>query len=225
MMQGAQAQNIVSNHHASPGAIHFALPAQPLGDALKVYGNLTQLSVLAQSKLIDNRVSAPVYGDYSADDALQRLLIGTGLKASFTDVDEAVIVPQLASVPPPSATAPSATIAASAIDGVLADGDNRMYAAMVQTRVTEALCKSPQTRPGSYRLVVRLRIDNVGSVVMSHLVGSTGLPERDAAIERTLLTLEMDSAPPSTLRQPITLLMRPYGNGVDTDCAQYDERG
>src|ERR1700722_9178143 len=59
MMQGAQAQNIVSNHHASAGAIHFALPAQPLGDALKVYGNLTQLSVLAQSKLIDNRVSAP----------------------------------------------------------------------------------------------------------------------------------------------------------------------
>lgn len=223
-MQRVQAQDAGLDNRAPARVIHFDLPAQPLAAALEAYGNLTRLSVLAQSSLLDDRVSASVSGDYSAADALQRLLVGTGLTARFTDADEALIV-SLAAVPQLSVPTPPATIAASAIDGVLANGDNRLYAAMIQTRVTEALCASPETRPGSYRLVVRLSIDGTGAVVMSSVVGSTGSPARDESIRQVTLALAMDGAPPPMLKQPVTILIRPNGNGVNTDCAQFGERG
>lgn len=210
---------------APSGTRHFELPAQGLAEALKAFGSTTSLSVLVQSSLLERRTSAPVAGDYSPREALQRLLVGSGLEAHFTSADEAIIlmVPQQSQQP--GVPTPPAAIAASSIDGVMLSGDYRAYAAMVQTRLTEALCDSPQTRPGSYRLVAQLRIDDTGAVIASRVVGSTGRASRDAAIERAMQTLVFDSAPPAALPEPVTILLRLHGDGVDTDCAPLDERG
>jgi hypothetical protein len=224
MTRSARAQDAGLNADAHAGAIRFDLLAQPLDQALLVFGRMTQLVVLAPSPLIKGRISAPLTGDYTPRDALQRVLINTGLEAYFTGPDDAVIVASssaaVVSPPPPDAESPD--ILPSAIDGVMVNGDFRDYAAMVQTRLTEALCKSPQTQPGGYRLVAQLRIDGMGKVVASDVVASTGLPARDVAIERTMRTLVLDSAPPPGMLQPITLLLRPVGNGVRIDCAPTD---
>ena len=224
-MQGVEAQEAGVEEGVTAGTLHFELPAQPLAEALKAYGSMTSLSVLVQSPLLERRTSAPVAGDYSPRDALERLLAGTGLEARFTSADEAIIVMPPQSLEPATVASPPAAIAASAIDGAMTDGDYRAYAAMVQTRLTEALCDSPQTRPGSYRLVAQLRIDGTGAVIASRIVGTTGLAARDAAIERAMRTLVLDSAPPAALPEPVTILLRAHGNGVDTDCTAVDERG
>jgi hypothetical protein len=223
MTPGARAQKVDLKPGASVvAAIHFDLPAQPLADALDAYERLTRLSVMAQTRLLAGRTGAAVNGDYSSHEALQRLLAGTGLDANFTDLDEAVIVPSPSSQPSPP-TVPPLTVAASDIDGVMDAGDFRAYAAMVQTRLTDALCASPQTRPGSYRLVAQLRIDASGSIVASKVVASTGLPSRDAAIASAMQAMTLDSAPPAGLPEPLTILLRPHGAGIDTDCSQFDQ--
>jgi hypothetical protein len=223
MTPGAQAQNVSLNPVTSAAVIHFDVPAQALASALQAYGQTARLSVLIDSSLLDTRTSAPLDGDYPPREALQKLLDGTGLQVTFTSANAAIIVasPLLSSMQAP-ATVPSGIIAASAIDGL--DGD-ASYAAQVQSKLNQALCSSPRTRPGNYRVVVQLRIGDSGSVIASKVVDSTGDPVRDEAIARAAHDLALDSGPPATLRQPVTILLRPLGNGVVPDCPPLDGRG
>jgi hypothetical protein len=182
---------------------------------------MTDLSVLSGSNLIAGRMSAPLSGDYAPREALLRLLEGTGLQAKFTGADWAVIV---ASTDAPSPQPQPPVVAAGAstdppIAGAFAGGDDyRPYAAMIQQRLAEVLCATPQTRPGSYRLAVQLRIDDTGTVIASQLLDSTGLASRDAAIEREIRGMVLDSAPPASLRQPVTILLRPLADGMAGIC-------
>jgi hypothetical protein len=219
----AQAGSTGPGNGAPAGAIHFDLPAQPLAQVLQAFARMTELVVIVPSPLLDGRTSAALIGDYPPREALQRVLVGTGLEASFTGVDEALIVPQPEAQPSPPAA--SATTAVPIIDGVAANSQYRSYAAMVQARLTEALCESPRTRPGNYRLVAQLRIDDEGTVVASDVVVSTGVSARDAAIERVMRSLALDSAPPAGLPEPVTILLRPLADGVHLLCPQPDERG
>ncbi len=224
MIQSARAQDAGRTESASAEAIRFDLPAQPLAEALQAYGRVAELSVMAQTELLNGRVSAPVNGSYPVREALQRLLAGTGLQARFSGDTEAIIVPLPLEQQPALPDTPSVMIPSSAIDGALAGDGFDAYNAMVQTRLTEALCASPETRPGSYRAVVQMRIGDGGAVVAAKLAGSTGDPARDTAITQAMHTLVLDSAPPADLPQPVTILLRPHGDGVNTDCAQFDVR-
>ncbi|WP_233839119.1 STN domain-containing protein [Paraburkholderia sp. ZP32-5] len=224
--EAGQPDSIDSASVDRPSAqMHFQLPRQPLAEALDEYERLTGLSVLVKSTLLDGRTNAPVDGDYSPRDALLRLLFGTGLQMSFTDANAVAIVPSPVPTqsPPP---APPAEIPQEQIAGVGANGsDYRGYAAMLQTRLTQALCQSSQTRPGNYRLMMQLRIGSRGEVADAKIVGTTGTPERDAAIARTVRTLVLDAAPPAALPEPVTILVRPQGGGVVPDCPEPDTGG
>ena len=209
----------------SAQSIRFDLPAQPLAQALNAYGQLAGVAIMARAGLLDGRTSKPVSGVYSPGDALEELLMGTGLRANFQTRNEVVLRPLS---PGEEVSAPVGyftKIFSSNIDGAFDDNDYVAYAAMLQTRLTEAMCASAQTRPGSYRLVVQVRIGDAGTVTASKLVSSTGLTERDAAIEQAVQHLVLDAPPPAGLPQPITILMRPQGGGIDTNCAQFDGQG
>jgi hypothetical protein len=224
IIRSAQAQDAGDDDHPVAGIVHFDLPAQPLAQALQAFGRISELAVLASAPLLDGRVSAAVVGDYSPREALQRALAGTGLEARFTGPDEALIV--ASPVEPQAAPASgSARVDELAIDGIDGGGEQLAYAAMIQARLTEALCASPATRPGSYRLVAQLRLDAQGAVAAARVVASTGLGSRDAAIERVIRTLSLDSAPPVGLPEPVTIMLRPTGNGVHVNCPQSDTQG
>ncbi|KLU24864.1 secretin and TonB N terminus short domain protein [Caballeronia mineralivorans PML1(12)] len=225
IIRNAQAQEGGRGDHSFAGTVHFDLPMQPLAQMFQAFGRMTELVVLAPAPLLEGRVSAPVMGDFLPREALQRALLGTGLEARFTGPDEALIVALPAVSPAVPAVSPEATDDHLAIDGVTDAGDQLAYAAMVQARLTEALCALPTTRPGKYRLVAQLRIDDQGTVVAADVVTSTGLGSRDAAILRAMRTLSLDSAPPAGLAEPVTILLRPTGNGVHINCPQSDKQG
>ncbi|WP_205172927.1 TonB C-terminal domain-containing protein, partial [Burkholderia sp. LMG 13014] len=82
----------------------------------------------------------------------------------------------------------------------------------------DALCAQPGAVPGSYRLVAQVRIDNRGAVVAVNMVASSGSAARDAAVMRALRAMKLDDAPPADLPQPVTILLRPAGNGVHFRC-------
>ncbi|KVT98697.1 secretin and TonB N terminus short domain protein [Burkholderia ubonensis] len=195
-----------------PGATaHFDLPAQPLAKALQDFARITELIVLAPAPLLDARTSAPVRGEFLPREALERVLAGTGLRAEFTRPDEAIIVARPAD-------------SALPIDGVGASDELRTFAGLLQTHLIDALCAQPAAVPGSYRLVAQVRIDNKGAVVAVNMVASSGLASRDAAVLRALRTLRLDAAPPAALPQPVTILLRPVGNGVHIRCPRTAER-
>ncbi|RKP52483.1 TonB C-terminal domain-containing protein [Trinickia fusca] len=221
----AQAQDAaVRDSRQVDSAAHFALPAQPLAQALRAFGHMADLVVLAPAPLLEGRMSAPVEGDYSARAALERMLVGTGLHAEFMAQDEAIIAAQPGVPAAPSNETDAAASAVSPIDGIGENNQQRAYAAMLQARLTEALCAQSAAVPGGYRLVAQLRIDDKGTVVAVNIVTSSGLASRDAAIVQTMRALKLEWAPPPGLPEPVTILLRPAGNGVHIRCSQSGER-
>jgi hypothetical protein len=229
IMRGARAQDAQSVSSQSAGTMHFELPAQPLALTLQAFGRMTEMVLLAPAPLLEGRTSAAVSGDFAPREALTRALEGTGLQADFSGPDEAMIVAQ--ANPAPANAQASGSVqtqplpTALPVDGLGEDSEQRAYAAMIQERMTDALCAQDATRPGNYRLVAQMRIDDQGAVAATELIASSGSPRRDAAIEAALRTLKFDSAPPPGLPEPVTILLRPSGNGVHINCPPAQKRG
>lgn len=64
---------------------HYAIAAQPLGEALHAYARASGREVIAAAELLEGRRSSAVSGWLSADAALTRLLAGTGLRVDLVE--------------------------------------------------------------------------------------------------------------------------------------------
>lgn len=89
----------------APAALTADIPAQPLAQALVAFAQQTGLHLVYVSALVRNKNSCAVAAGRSADEALARLLEGTGLKFEFLTARSVHI---LADVPPPTAQLPPA---------------------------------------------------------------------------------------------------------------------
>jgi len=81
------------------------------------------------------------------------------------------------------------------------------YASQIQARIEEALRQNNRTRSASIAgLRVRIWADNTGRVTRAQLVGSSGDPAIDNAIQNEVLTgLQLKQAPPADMPMPIVL--------------------
>ena len=57
-----------------------------------------------------------------------------------------------------------------------------------------------------------------GLIEHSRLVSSTGDEQRDEALVRSLGTARVERPAPSSLRQPVTLLLLPDSSGTSMEC-------
>lgn len=188
---GAQ-QGPASDEATRP--IMFDVPAQPLADALRQYALLTHQPALFRSEIVAGRVSSAVNGLYSPEEALRRLLEGTGLIAEATDSSAGRAFVLLK-----ARTAP-ASVGRGGVGG---------YRSVVQIGVWEALCNNPRTAPGSYRLLLRLNVDATGRLRGVQLLESSGDTRRDGAILAALQGARLEAPPPADLPQPVTMLILP----------------
>src|SRR5271156_7071538 len=62
------------------------IPAEPLGDALNALAQQTGLQILYSSQLVARMQAPEVKGSLSAEQALGRMLGGTGLRFEFVNV-------------------------------------------------------------------------------------------------------------------------------------------
>ncbi|BCA56575.1 Ferrichrome-iron receptor [Nitrospira sp. KM1] len=104
--------------HAQPAdAYDFDIPSQPLDQALKAFAEKTDLLLSYEAGMTAGRRSAGVSGRYTSEEALRRLLSGTGLDYRFANdktvtlqpADGSMIVPI---IPPPLSEASSAELGA-----------------------------------------------------------------------------------------------------------------
>lgn len=200
---------------AATATVRFDLPAQPLDTALVAFGELTGCSVLVSSTLAAGRMAAPVAGDFTPAEALQRLLAGTQLLARFSGSNAfslqalpeqpAGLAPQLPNDGPATAASP---------------GPLQAYAGILQRSLTRALCRLHPEAFGRYRLAFQLWLDERGKVSQVRVLEASGVAQRDRAVLQRLRSLLMDAAPPAGLAQPLTILLTPRPD-PDADCAPY----
>lgn len=172
----------------------FDLPAQPLKGALSRYDAQTNMSVFYPSELAEGRTSHAVHGTLAPEQALYRLLQGTGLAARAAAGDAFVLVPS--GEEPASSDAQSEPSARQPYDG------------LVQAHVRQALCARPALALGTYRLALAVQIDAAGRVRRARLLDTTGDRGRDAAILQALRQVDIGRAPANP-EQPFVLLVRP----------------
>ncbi|RDS81717.1 TonB-dependent outer membrane receptor [Dyella monticola] len=184
--------------------IAFDIPPQSLLTALRSYSEITGQAVLVDNGLAAGRRSAGAHGHYSKTEALQQLLAGTGLVASYSS-DQAFTL-KLAE--------PGQTVVGTEQERtqVLGTGDIEAvierYAGKIQNPIEAALCQSDETRPGTYRLALQVWITASGRVERTALLGVMNNPSLAARVQRTLDALRLDPPPPG-LPQPLTLLLLP----------------
>lgn len=184
------------------------LSAQDLEHALQAYSRATGMAVLVDRELTRGRRSIGVRGRFTAPEALAMLLTGSGLMARYARSDAFTLqVPQVSQ--PPAARGAAARQAARI---------NSSYATAVQQAIEASLCRSPVTRPGSFRALVQVWVNPDGVIEHSRLVSSTGDEQRDEALVRSLGTARVERPAPSSLRQPVTLLLMPDTTGMRMEC-------
>ena len=193
---------------AEPSLLLLNLPAQDLEHALQAYSRATGMAVLVDRELTRGRRSISVRGRFTAQEALAMLLTGSGLMARYARDDAFTL--QLPAVSQPPATRGAAARNAARI--------NNSYATALQQAIETSLCRSPLTRPGSFRALVQVWVNPQGLIEHSRLVSSTGDEQRDEALVRNLGTTRVERSAPSSLRQPVTLLLMPYTTGMRMEC-------
>ncbi|MHA4968279.1 TonB family protein [Pseudomonas extremorientalis] len=185
------------------------LPAQDLEHALQAYSRATGMAVLVDRELTRGRRSIAVRGRFTAQEALAMLLTGSGLMARYARSDAFTLqTPQVS--PPPTTKRGAAARNAARI--------NNSYATALQQAIETSLCRSPLTRPGSFRALVQVWVNPDGRVEHSRLVSSTGDEQRDEALVRSLAAARVERPAPSSLRQPVTLLLMPDTTGTRMEC-------
>ena len=184
------------------------LPAQDLEHALQAYSRATGMAVLVDRELTRGRRSIAVRGRFTAQDALAMLLTGSGLMARYARSDAFTL--QAPQVSPPTTSRGAAARSAARI--------NNSYASALQQAIETSLCRSPLTRPGSFRALVQVWVNPDGVIEHSRLVSSSGDEQRDEALVRSLSAARVERPAPSSLRQPVTLLLMPDTTGTRMEC-------
>ena len=184
------------------GLVSFDIGPQPLSTAVRAFSDVTGQALLVDERLLVGRMSPGARGEFTPEDALRRLLAGTGLRERYTS-DKAFTL-----MPAPEISVSMSNTAAAPAPADSADTVVAVYGATLQRAVEAALCRAPLTRPGEYRLALQVWLDSDGEVQRLRLLGSTGRAERDKAVESALGGLRVDPPPPG-LAQPLTLLLLP----------------
>ncbi|MNJ94544.1 hypothetical protein D3C87_122440 [compost metagenome] len=196
--------------------IRFDLPEQPLETALVSFGGLTGYSVLVASNLAAGRRAAAVYGDFEAREALQKLLVNTGLAVRYSGRNAFTLA-----LDNEASTATSGNQGETGAKRVSLGKSS--YAMILQSSLTRILCRAQPDAFGRYRVAFQLWINSDGLVMDTRLLESTGLKERDALLQKALRHSAMDAAPPANLPQPISILLSPRPDPA-ADCQPYMNR-
>lgn len=203
--------------HEAERIMTFDIAPQSLLTALRAYTDVTGQAVLVDDTLAAGRQSPGVQGVFDTTEALRALLAGTGLVASYSS-DQAFTL-KLA-----TPNEDDDEIRQERVEGAVSGGDEAVierYAGTIQRPIEAALCRSDDTRPGTYRLAMQIWIAPSGRVEKTRLLTPGDDHRRHDDVRRALSELMLDP-PPQDMPQPITLLLLPQ-HAHASACASLSE--
>jgi hypothetical protein len=188
----------------------FDIPSQPLADALVAYGSATGVEVFYDGALAIGRRSTAVTGVHPPMVALQILLRGTGYVPKTTDYARTVTITRASIETTASQTA--------ALDRY------EPYFAILQARVSEALCRSDEAKPGDEQIILSFWFDPSGMVSRVQVLGGELSRDRRLAIAAGVRGLHVGGAIPADLPQPVTMAIYPLLEGEAAGCRPNSRR-
>jgi hypothetical protein len=211
---GARAEDraLAGSPGGSPAVLMLDIPAQPLATALDAFSRATGLAVLVDQELTRGRRSVGINGRYSATAGLGTLLTGSGLMARYVRADAFTL--QTAQVDSATERKGSDKANTQAVGS---------YALAIQKAIEQTLCHNALTRPGTFRAALQVWIGGDGMIEHSRLLGSSGDSARDEALVLSLRRVRLSREAPSSLRQPVTLLLLPDSTGKRMECTEQQE--
>ncbi len=188
--------------------LSFDLVRMPLHEALQQYSGLTGRSVIYDSGRISGRYSSALQGRYTPDDALRRLIAGSGMETRHTTTEAVSLV----FVPPPTQTGRFAIVPST-----VPKASRERYYGRLQAQLRRLLCADPTLDTGHYRLALQFRIaEKPPAVDVLHVIAA-GRPELESRIRAALQGQPLD-APPLGFGQPVTLLLTAEAGRSDGGC-------
>jgi hypothetical protein len=193
----------------------FQIPAQDLASALDRFSLATGVQLFYASDLARGRKSSPVVGRFSPEEALLRLLQGTGLRARLgasNGISIEPLGPQAAAAATASALAVSSrasaevrldTLRVEAPFGFPLRQRYGFYASSVRLQIREALLHNEALRSRRFSVQVNIWLDGAGLIAKSAMHRSSGIPGIDLAVARSLDGVIVRPEPPTGLPQPI----------------------
>lgn len=202
----ATANPAAAGHSAVDGQYQFAIPTQPLADALRRYSDLTGIELYYESKLVEGRQSAPLKGTLSPFKALEALLEGTGL-------DIRVLEPGTATLLPPKVSQKRELSAIKA-----QTEEFTPYLALVQGSIRALFCSFEGTEQNVEEILLRIWLSPSGGVERAtiRLPASTGAHQE--AYSEAVRRLVIPEPPPQGMPQPVTLLVLPRISREAAEC-------
>ncbi len=200
MSVSAHAAEQESAAGTSDAKLSFDIASQPLEDALYTFGAVTGIEVFVDGGAVKERRSTEVRGSFTVSQALRLLLTGTGLEAQSIGV-RAITLTQ----PPPEQSSVATY---------------KRYSALLQNAAVRRLCGEGDATPsdfGSYRIAMRVWLNEAGGVRDVELLSSTGDRTRDDRILDLLRGIHIERPPP-TLPQPVVMVILPRPPRESGDC-------
>ncbi|SAI42682.1 ferric siderophore receptor [Bordetella ansorpii] len=188
--------------------IDFDIPAQPLDQALNRYGETAGLSALYPSDLPLGLRSSPVHGRYAPEEALRRLLRGTGLVLAKAATPHGEVF----RLTRPVAAQKTGNRAAAGANGAAG------YLPRLQAAVMQVLCGDGRTAPGSYGSMFEVAVDETGGAAAVAVISSSGDARRDAALLAGLRQVRTGPPPPASAHVPYLFTLRPAPAGAPSPC-------
>jgi hypothetical protein len=192
----------------SDGELQFDIPSQPLAAALRAYSKATGLEVFYDGSLSIGRHSTAIKGSFVPMPGLKALLRGTGYVARITEIANTVTIVGAPPVAPLRAT----------FDRY------QPYFAMLQARLSEALCSDEESMPSGEEITLRFWLDLSGVIANADLLGSGASDGRRRAIASKIQGLQIGKVPPAGLPQPLTMVIYPPSAGEATGCPPTNSR-
>lgn len=189
--------------------IRFDIPPQLLVTALDAFGQRANLQILYKAQLIRGIRSPGVIGEYPAQEALEHLLEGTGLTASYADqrAFTLVSISSAASTLPPgmhierTLALPPLRVEAPPLDVFAYD----TYSRFLQARVQHVLASRPRSGKTGRTLRIMVWVSSAGVIHKPTVYATSGDHVLDTAILNVLDGMPVNSSPPAGLPQPLFL--------------------
>ncbi|MEH0196567.1 STN domain-containing protein [Caulobacter sp. CCNWLY153] len=185
--------------------------------ALEAYAAVSGLQILYDRPPDSGLRSPGAKGRLTPQEALAKLLAGSGLEARFSAGGDVLLAP-LGAGGPPAAVGPEPakgplleldTLEVEATPIVASQAAVPptwpLYGGVVQQAVRSALRADRRTALGDYSTVLRLWIAPSGRIVQTAPAISTGDADRDALLGQVLKNLLLPAPPPEGMPQPVTI--------------------
>ena len=176
--------------------IDFNIPAQPLGGALVAFGATSGLDVYYNSAFAEGRRSATVRGKLTPVLALRELLEGTGLVPQITGPSSVILVPASREV-----VVPRRPVVAASTRYV-------HYFAMIQARISDALCRNAGTSQEGNETLMRVWLTASGTIDQVEVIGAAADQGKYRSLVSAVHGLAVGT-PPADMPQPVTLVVFP----------------